>query len=300
MTTDTDTTDEEHEEAQRLITDGGTDTQAKLVGGASGESVEIDTSGRTFRPMLHPITCLVSEAKLQFDARGMFVSAVDPANVGMVELHANAEAFDYFDASEELTIGTNLTRLRSSVSSARIGKRSDDPISLTLDETATTVAIERDYDGTELRQTAEHLNIDPDSIRQEPDLPDLELPAEATVSPSALKAATDVVDEATDHAVVTAAGDTLAIAADTDEARGQYGTAVEFDVDVDIEEGVEATSQFSLDYLSDMADALVKAKVDAVHIEWGDEMPTMLNFERTEEDTVLYEGTLMLAPRLSS
>jgi proliferating cell nuclear antigen len=275
------------------------DSQSRLVGDLTGDAVRIDTSGRVIRPLLAPITALLDEAKLHFDADGLSVTGVDPANVGLLDLHAPPAAFDSYDHDGAVTVGSPVGTLATAVSDARLGKSTDDPVALRLSETSTTVDVTREYDGTTLTQSGEHLNIDPDSIREEPDIPDLDLPATATCSPSAFKAAVQHVDAVADHAVVTAADGQLVIAAEHEDATGQYGTAAQVDVPVDgLDEPVRST--FSLDYLTDIARALVKAKVDTVTLRFGDEFPLRAAFERTADETTLYEGEFALAPRIGS
>lgn len=275
------------------------ENQTRLVGDMAGDAVRIDTSGRVFRPLLKPITALVDEAKLQFDSDGLSVTAVDVANVAMIHLDAPSDAFDTYDLDAAVTVGSPVGDLATAVSDARLGKRTDDPVSLRLSQSSTTVDVTREYDGTTLTQSGEHLNIDPDSIRQEPDVPDLDLSATATLSPAAFNAAVGHVDAVADHAVVTAADGQLVIAAETEEATGQYGTAAQVDVPVDgIDEPVRST--FSLDYLTDIARALVDAKVDDVTLRFGDELPLFAEFERTADETTLYDGQFMVAPRIRS
>jgi hypothetical protein len=64
------------------------------------------------------------------------------------------------------------------------------------------------------------------------------------------------------------------------------------------DEGGEAA--YSLDYVSDIVSALKEAKVDDVTIRWDAEMPIYFEFRRTEDETVLYDGEFMIAPRVSS
>jgi len=49
-----------------------------------------------------------------------------------------------------------------------------------------------------------------------------------------------------------------------------------------------------------MAEGLKSAKVDDVTLVWGEEFPIRLEFERTIDEEVAYEGCYMLAPRIQT
>lgn len=276
--------------------------QGRLLGGPTGESVSIQTSGRIIRPALSIPAQLVGEAKLRFDADGLSVVAVDPANVGMVTMDVHPAAFDGYDvrADEEVLVGANLNRLGKNLSNARLGKSTDDPVDLDVDATRTVIEIEREYQNTTVRYAEEMLNIDPGSIRQEPDIPDLELTASATVDVSAFTDAIEHIDNSSDHVVFRTEGDSMILTGEGNEdSPSDYGSAVEFD-DVDPLDDEDATpfAKYSLDYLKGYADGMKKAKVDEVDLAWGEELPLYIDFEREDDGETLYEATYILAPRL--
>lgn len=280
------------------------DTQAQLFGEPSGNNVTIETSGRVIRPLMSIPSALVDEAKIRFEAGGLSIRAVDPANVGMIEVTAHPSAFEAFDLGDEAFVtGMNLDRFESQLANARMGKTTDDLVSLDVDGTRTLVTTEREYTLTTLTQTNEVLNIDPDSIREEPEIPDLGLPCEATVDVGALTDALDSVNRVADHATVRERDGELVIAGEGDDDHtGEYGTVANFGeiVGVRDEESFEGGewSRFSLDYLRDMADGLKSGKVDDVTLVWGDEFPIRLEFERTIDEETAYEGAYFLAPRI--
>lgn len=283
------------------------DTQAQLFGEPSGNNVTIETSGRTIRPLMSIPSALVDEAKVRFEAGGMSVRAVDPANVGMVDVTAHPSAFEEFDlGDEEFVAGMNLDKFESQLANARMGKATDDPVSLDIDGTRSLVTTEREYTLTTLTQTNEVLNIDPDSVRMEPELPDLVTPCEATIDVQALTDALDSVNRVSDHAIVRERDGELVIAGegDSDDRTGEYGTVANFGEIVEIrdEESFNGGewSRFSLDYFRDMAEGMKSAKVDDATLVWGREYPIRLEFERTIDEEVAYEGRYMLAPRIES
>lgn len=277
--------------------------QSRFFSEPSGTSIEIETSGRTIRPLVAMPATIVDEAQLTFDEEGLYTAAVDPANVAMVEIQASPTAFEAYDVlgADELTIGANLGKLQSALSDARLGKRTDDPVSLDIDETRTLVETEREYDHTTLSKTDERLNIDPDAIRQRPETPNLELSYTATVGVDAFCDAIGYIG--TDYGRIFERDGDLVIAGerDPDEDGSDYATVVEMASVAEPEnddptEG--AFSLFSMSYLRDMADGLDDGKVTSLTVRWGQEFPLFLEFERAEDDELLYDGRYMLAPRI--
>ena len=240
-------------------------------------------SADTLRTTLDAVSVLVDECKIHLNEDGLAIRAVDPANVGMVDLELSSDAFESYDADGGL-IGVNLSRLEDIAGMADAGQL----IHLELDEETRKLHIQ--IDGLEYTLAL----IDPDSIRQEPDLPDLDLPATVVIEGADLDRAVRAADMVSDH-----------IALGVDEADELFYVDAEGDTDdVHLELGVDdlidlevgpAHSLFSLDYLKDMNKAIPKdAEITA---ELGDEFPVKLHFDLAEgQGSVTY----MLAPRIQS
>ncbi|WP_181685288.1 DNA polymerase sliding clamp [Halorhabdus salina] len=240
-------------------------------------------SADTLRTALDSVSVLVEECKLRLEEDGLEIRAVDPANVGMVDLSLSAAAFESYETDGGV-IGVNLSRLEDIAGMAE----ADQLIHLELDEE--TRKLEIAIDGLEYTLAL----IDPDSIRQEPDLPDLDLAAEIILEGRDVNRAVKASDMVSDH-----------IALGVDEAEDMFYVDAEGDTDdVHFELGREdlidltagpARSLFSLDYLKDMNKAIPS---DAeVRMELGEEFPVKMHFDIAEgQGTVTY----MLAPRVQS
>lgn len=278
-----------------------TDRQSLLTDEPADKSVAFDTSGRVIRPALELPTALVDECRLHVEADQLRLKVVDPANVGMVQMAINADAFDAYDG-DAFTLGMELDTFADRVSDARLGTSTDDPVAVTLDPTMSQVTIDRDYGDTRVQRTDEWLNIDPESVRKEPELPDLDLPCVTEgLDPRAFDAAISDVARSSDHLTLSSDGDDVVFEAqgkayDDDDDPTRATTVRLPDAVVERE---DASSKFSLDYLKDMAGALKAAKVDHVRVRWGDEFPIIIEFERTDADgATMYDGTYLLAPRI--
>ncbi len=240
-------------------------------------------SASTLQDALDSVSVLVDECKIRLNEEELSIRAVDPANVGMVDLTLEAAAFESYEADGGV-IGVNLARLEDIAGMANSG----DLIHLELDEETRKLHIE--LDGLSYTLAL----IDPDSIRQEPDIPDLDLPAEIVVEGAQLDRGVTAADMVSDH-----------IRLRVDEADEAFLIEAEGDTDdVDLKLTREdlialtagpADSLFSLDYLKDMNKAI---PLDAeVTVELGEEFPVKLHYAFGEG---LGSVTYMLAPRIQS
>jgi proliferating cell nuclear antigen len=235
----------------------------------------------TLLAALDSVSVLVDECKIRLEEDGLTIRAMDPANVGMVNLDLDVSAFESYETDGGM-IGVDLTRLEDIASMAN----ADDLIHLELDEETRKLQIQ--IDGLEYTLAL----IDPDSIRQEPDLPDLDLPATVIIEGRDIDRAVKAADMVSDH---------IALGVDPDDeyfyvdAEGDTDD-VHFELDpddlIDLTVG-DAHSLYSLDYLKEMNKAISS---DAeVSVDLGEEFPVKLNLDIAEGQG---EVTFILAPRL--
>ncbi len=244
---------------------------------------EAIVSASVLRDALDSVGVLVDECKIRLNENELAVRAVDPANVGMVDLTLEAAAFESYEADGGV-IGVNLSRLSDIASMADAG----DLVHLELDEETRKLHIS--IDGLSYTLAL----IDPDSIRQEPDIPDLDLPATIVLEGAQLDRGITAADMVSDH---------IRLRVDEDEETFLIEAEGDTD-DVDLELGREdlidltvgpADALFSLDYLKDMNKAIPG---DAeVTVELGEEFPVKLHFDFAE---ALGHVSFVLAPRIQS
>ena len=240
-------------------------------------------SADTLGAALDSVSVLVDECKINLNDDGLAIRAVDPANVGMVDLTLDVDAFESYETDGGV-IGVNLARLEDFVGMAD----TDQLVQLELDEETRKLHVK--IEGLEGTLAL----IDPESIRKEPDIPNLDLPATVVVEGKDIDRAVKAADMVSDH-----------IALGVDEDEEVFYVDAEGDTDdvhlelgreelIDLVAG-EARSLFSLDYLKDMNKAIPK---DAeVEIELGQEFPVKLHFDIAEGKG---QVTYMLAPRIQS
>jgi len=240
-------------------------------------------SAETLREALDSVSVLVDECKIRLEDDGLAIRAVDPANVGMVDMHLSRDAFESYETDGGV-IGVNLSRLEEFAGMADAGQL----VQLELDEETRKLNVQ--IEGLEGTLAL----IDPDSIRQEPDLPDLDLSSTIVLEGRDIARAVKAADMVSDHIALGVDPDEevfyVDAEGDTDDVHLELG---EEDL-IDLVAG-EARSLFSLDYLKDMNKAIPS---DAeVTVELGQEFPVKLHFDIAEgEGNVTY----MLAPRIQS
>jgi proliferating cell nuclear antigen len=271
-------------------TETDTDAEMDLTTTAGGFACKIDAAD--LETYLEAYATLVDEMKLNITPEGFTARAVDPANVAMIDETLPADRFEHYSSTGG-TIGFNLDRLLNILGMAETGDRAE----LELDQETRKLQIQ--LGGLSYTLAL----IDPDSIRAEPDIPELDLAAEATITGAQFDRGLTAVDMVTDHLTLRV-GETD----DGEEALVIEGEGDTDDVDLELtgEEclglaGVdsEAESLFSLDFLKDMNKAIPKST--EVTLRFDDEHPVMIEFDALPNDD---DGELpvrfMLAPRIKS
>lgn len=238
----------------------------------------------TLSDALDPVTALVDECKFQLNSDGLSIMAVDPANVGMVDLEVEAGAFESYQA-DGATLGINLEQFCEVLGMADSG----DLIHCKLNPETFKLDIEI----AELSYTL--ALIDPESIRQEPDIPDLDLDATVVLEGEQISRGITAADLCSEHATFQAAADekTFNIKAqgDTDDV------CVTFDEDelLSAQVAESCQSMFSLDYLKDMERAILSDT--EVSLVLGSEFPVKMRYSFDDGRVSVVN---MLAPRIES
>jgi len=220
--------------------------------------------------LLEPVTALVDEARVHFETEQVHITVVDPANVAMVDTTLDAAAFESYEADGE-TLGLNLGQFTDVLGLADSG----DLVHLDLDAQTRKLDIEI---GSVTDYTQALIN--PQSIRSEPDQPDMGLPNAVVLEGGDLEHAVAAAQLASDHLSVASHGAREEIQfiaeGDTDDVRTAYGP----DETIDIDAAAEVGSLVSLDYVADVVEPIPSAA--EVRVEWGDEFPIVVNYEHSE------------------
>jgi proliferating cell nuclear antigen len=236
-----------------------------------------------FKEAVDAIAALVSECRLHVDAEGMRTRAVDTANVAMVSLELSAAAFDEFEASGQ-ALGIDVTKLKNIIGMVNRGDR----LLLSIPEGSQRLSLA--FQSYQYSLTL----LDQNTIRKDPNAPNLELPGKVVLGgaklTNAIKAASVVSDKIALGIDPDAKVFFMEAEGDTDNIRLELGRE---DVTSLVE--VRARSLFSLDYLKDMAKTMSRA--EQVEIGIGVDHPVRFTFEIAGgAGRVVY----LLAPRIEA
>jgi len=252
--------------------------------------VEIETGGDVIKPFLHSARQLVDECKIRFDSDGLSITAVDPANAGMVDLSLPADGFDSYEIDCEFVTGVSLKRLKSATRRARVAH--DDTLSLSVSSDEFRATVARGYDECDVVSNDGVRAIDPDAIRQEPNVPHLRDNDEyhtVTLSANAFADGIDHVLNQSEYIDVESDGGDMLISGKTD---GDKTAAVRYN---GIGGDTDGVTPLSGHYIQTMLDIIDKAQADTVEFSYAPEMPALAEFS-TEHLTGMY----MVAPRVRS
>jgi proliferating cell nuclear antigen len=227
---------------------------------------------------LDPVDAIVDEAVLEFDQDGSSVSVVDPANVCLVESKLDGESWDVLDTAEGGTIvGVDLSGFM-------------DVLSLGDDSDIVTIS---DSDGLTIRVGSIEFStgvLDPDSIRDQPSTPDVELNRVSAVPDSELQRGVRAADLCSDHITVQAeeGSDELRLTAEGDVDE------VDLTISGDDHEVIgtgAAASKLSLRYLEDV----IGSMDGMVSLRAGEELPVEFRWSRADRAVT---SEAMIAPRI--
>ena len=222
--------------------------------------------------LLDVFTPIVDEAKLHFNDDGIHTRAVGPSNVAMAYVDLSAAAFASYDSPGTVTQGANLHTLDERLSLGDTG----DLVNLSLDMETRTLAV--DLQSTDVNTISQSVAlINPDSVRQEPDLPEIELPNQVVLTGKQLDTVATAVDMVSDHIDIIGDEDGGQIVfvgeGDTDDTEVDFGRE-ELGDPSQINESVG--SLFSMDYFEKAVKPIPNDT--EVTVEWGDNMPVRVSW----------------------
>ena len=237
---------------------------------------------------------IVDEAILRIGYDGLSVSAVDPANVAMVDLEVEPGAFESV-GDGMFPIGANLQRLDDYIDGASGG----DPVTLSVDVETRSMHIEH------TNVEVEMAGIDPDSIRGEPDIPEIDHTAEFDVDAKVLRDAVENAELVSDHVRFEADVDdgelVVSGQGDTDDIQ----TVIGADELADANFAEEVTSLYSLPYLTGGSQGgskyggILKPLSSGTEVSglFDEEYPIFLSYDFAEG---FGHVQMMLAPRIQA
>lgn len=240
-------------------------------------SIDIDL----LRDSIAALSVIVEEVRLKITPDGISVKAVDAANVAMVIFDLKSSAFESYAASET-EIGLDLTKLTDIL--AIVDKKTMADLELNDEHQKLLI----NFSGLTYTLSL----LDPSTIRTEPRIPQLDLPARVTLSGQELRKAVKAAEKISDHITLGVSGNMFFMEAkgDTDSVRLEMDSSQL----IDLKSG-DACSLFSLDYLMNISKPAGKAS--EVVLSLGRDFPILVYFGMAGGAGTV---TFLLAPRIES
>lgn len=259
------------------------DTHAATEASSDPANFNAAVSAPVIQETIEIVEALVDECRLHFTEDSLQIRAVDPANVAMVDLELDAAGFETYNGTNQ-TVGISIERFSDIAGMAesdqlmKLQLREDRRLNVSMGGLSYNVAL-----------------IDSESVRDEPDIPDLDLSSRVTLEGAEIDRGVTAADMVSQH-----------IRLSTDEAEETFrisatGDTDDVELELDREEDLinmqagPADSMFSLDYLKEMVSPLKPTA--AVTADLGEEFPAKFHFEYAEGDGTV---TYMLAPRIQN
>jgi proliferating cell nuclear antigen len=278
-------------------TDGETDTESESESEPDSEgdddAEEVVTSppqqftaaikGGAIKEFVSTLRAIVDEAKIRVGPDGVHTRAVDPANVAMYDVSLAAGAFESYDATEGV-LGVNLERFEEVLKLAK----KNDLVQLSFNTTSFKLVIH--IDGVEFTMAL----IDPDSIRKEPEIPEMDLPISLTLEEAQISRGVKAADMVSDHIRFRCdeAETTVYIEAEGDTDNVSLELA---DDDLVALTAADGNALYSLDYVNDISKQFPKGT--EITLTFGGDFPMMFEYQFSDGEC---DVLAMLAPRIQS
>lgn len=239
------------------------------------------------------LTAVDDEARINIERNGLRTAVVGPANVVMCRTMLGETAFESYEADERQLFALALTgtgKHKVSLDDALGFVDSDTLLELTFDGDG-----DRKLYITGDGYDFELATLDPESVRQEPDIPSADFPNRMVVEGGVLSSARDAAALASDHVTITGRPDEDAVevsgSGDNDDVVKTLDVGDELLEGTEITAGVE--SMFAEGYLKKILKPVPSdTVVDAV---FGHENPVKWSYEYAGAEGKV---TNFIAPRI--
>lgn len=224
---------------------------------------------------------LVNEVKFNINSKGIFLRAVDPAHVAMIDLNIDKKAFEEYKA-DDMELGVDMDKLAGIMRLSTSG----DIVTLDYDETANRLIIK-------IGNLVRKMSLIDTAGMPDPKMPNLNLPAKAILKASEINRGVKASEAVSDHLAVIVNKDNFEMFAEGDT--DTVNLKLPKDLLVELTSDNHYKSLFSIDYFSNMIKP-VKGD-DDVTIYIGNDNPIKLEFNiANNKGHVKY----LLAPRIES
>lgn len=229
--------------------------------------LQAEIKADVFRDTIDAISALVNECRLHITPDGIRTITVDTSNVAMVSLALASTAFEsYSFTGERAEIGLDIEKIRSML--GMIGK--EGTVALDVDDAGKKMKLS--FGGYEYSLTL----LDTKTIRKDPNMPNLNLPATFDIAGAAFNDAIKASAMVSDKIALSVSAETRVFTLNAEGDSDKIKRELSGD-DVRYTTCNNARSLFSLDYLKDMGRAISRA--EKVEIRLGTDHPVQFSFD---------------------
>lgn len=227
------------------------------------------------------ISPLVNEVKFNITPKGIFLRAVDPAHVAMVDLEIKSDAFDEYKATN-MELGIDMDKFASIM---RLSTSSD-IVNIEYDEDTNRLIIK-------IGNLVRKMGLIDTTGMPDPKMPNLNLPAKVIIKASELTQGVRASETVSDHLALTVNKDDFELFAEGDT--DTVNLKLHKDLLLELTTNNKYKSLFSIDYFSNMIKP-VRGE-DPITIMLGNDNPIRVEFDIAENKGHV---TYLLAPRIES
>jgi len=229
------------------------------------------------------ISELVTEVRFTVKKDGLELTAMDPANVAMVNFKLLASSFSEYDTRDTTSIGLNLANFKQVLRRAGPG----DTVVLETSENKLKVIIR----GASTRTF--HLPLI-ELEEREQRVPDLKFNATITADALQLQSAIEDADIVAESLAFIAEEKSLVVNAEGDLSKALIEMVADSHTKIVLKEGTKVRARYSIEYLKKMIQAARLA--EKVTIEFSKDYPLKLSFKVVDKLSLEF----ILAPRVEN
>ena len=224
---------------------------------------------------------LVNEVKLNINANGISLRAVDPAHVALVDLNIKKDAFEEYNA-KNMELGIDMDKLASIMRLSSSG----DIVEINYDEDSNRLILK-------IGNLTRRMGLIDTAGMPDPKMPNLDLPGKVVLKASELTQGVRASESVSDHLALTLDKNDFELYAegDTDTVNLKLPKKLL----MDLKTNSKCKSLFSIDYFSNMIKPVHGENPVTIMI--GNDNPIKVEFDIADKKGRV---TYLLAPRIES
>jgi len=244
--------------------------------------IEFKIEAKHIKKIVDTVKTMVEETIILFDEDGIYVKAMDPANVGMVDITLRKEAFESFDA-EDSKIGLNLNNI-------------NDYLNIIDEEEVIDVKIEKDSKMTlETDELWQEMSLLDTKTMKVPEIPVINMVNNVKINSNYLKKGQRASVNISDHFTLEVDPEIGYIKIYTSDETNTNSIELTIDKDKCEDFDVErfTKSMYGLDYFSDIMSTIKRDEI--IDLRTDEDYPVKMKYKFADGDGVVI---FMIAPRI--